>query len=84
MNNKEAEEVRERIRITENPYTTMLLHHEKEKIEIAKVILDIVDKEKRFVISEDCEGDVEELRMQLREVAFALINGEEVKASLLS
>ena len=56
---------------------------DREKIEIAKVILDIVDKEKRFVISEDCEGDVEELRMQLREVAFALINGEEVKASLL-
>ena len=74
----------ERIRITENPYTTMLLYHEKEKIEIANVILDIVDREKRFVVSEDCDKDVEELRMQLREVAFALINGKEVKASMLS
>lgn len=84
MDYKAAEEVRERIRITSNPYTTMLLYHEKEKIEIANVILDIVDREKRFVVSEDCTWDVEELRMQLREVAFALIQGKEVKASMLS
>lgn len=57
---------------------------DRERIEIANVILDIVDREKRFVISEDCDGGVEELRMQLREVAFALINGKEVKASMLS
>ena len=56
---------------------------DRERIEIANVILDIVDREKRFVISEDCDGGVEELRMQLREVAFALINGKEVKASML-
>jgi len=78
-----TEEVRERIRITENPYTTMLLRHDKEKINIANVILDIVDREKRFVISEDCEGGVEELRMQLREVAFALILGKEVSPDML-
>ena len=57
---------------------------DRERIEIANVILDIVDREKRFVVSEDCEWDVEELRMQLREVAFALIQGKEVKASMLS
>jgi hypothetical protein len=78
-----TETVRERIRMTENPYTALLLKHDKEKIEIANVILDIVDREKRFVVSEDCEGDVEELRMQLREVAFALINGKEVSPDML-
>jgi hypothetical protein len=57
---------------------------DRERIEIANVILDIVDREKRFVVSEDCEWDVEELRMQLREVAYALIQGKEVKASMLS
>ena len=81
---KAAEEVQERIRITENPYTTMLLRHHKEKIDIANVILDIVDREKRFVVSEDCEGGVEELRMQLREVAFALIQNKEVSPDMLS
>lgn len=57
---------------------------DRERIEIANVILDIVDREKRFVVSEDCDGGVEELKMQLREVAFALISGKEVKASMLS
>ena len=57
---------------------------DRERIEIANVILDIVDREKRFVVSEDCDGGVEELRMQLREVAFALISGKEVKTSMLS
>jgi len=57
---------------------------DRERIEIANVILDIVDREKRFVVSEDCDGGVEELRMQLREVAFALINGKKVKTSMLS
>ena len=78
-----TETVRERIRMTENPYTALLLKHDKEKIEIANDILDIVDREKRFVVSEDCEGDVEELRMQLREVAFALILGKEVSPDML-
>lgn len=57
---------------------------DRERIEIANVILDIVDREKLFVVHDDCTWDVEELRMQLREVAFALIQGKEVKASMLS
>ena len=57
---------------------------DRERIEIANVILDIVDREKRFVVHDDVTWDVEELRMQLREVAFALIQGKEVKASMLS
>jgi hypothetical protein len=57
---------------------------DRERIEIANVILDIVDREKRFVVSEDCEWDVEELRMQLREVAFALIQNKEVSPDMLS
>ena len=82
-NLRAAEEVRERIRITSNPYTTMLLHHEREKIDIANVILDIVDREKRFVVHDDCTWDMEELRMQLREVAFALIQNKEVRPDML-
>lgn len=76
--------VRERIRNTSNPYTTMLLRHDKEKIDIANVILGIVDDEKLFVVHDDCTWDVEELRMQLREVAFALIQGKEVRPDMLT
>ena len=57
---------------------------DRERIEIANVILGIVDDEKLFVDHDDCTWDVEELRMQLREVAFAIIQGKEVKASMLS
>lgn len=57
---------------------------DRERIEIANVILGIVDDEKLFVVHDDVTWDVEELRMQLREVAFALIQGKEVKASMLS
>ena len=55
-----------------------------ERIEIANVILDIVDREKLFVVHDDCTWDVEELRMQLREVAFALIQGKEVRPDMLT
>ena len=61
----------------------MMTEMDRERIKIANVILDIVDREKRFVVSEDCDGDVEELRMQLREVAFALILGKEVSPDML-
>jgi hypothetical protein len=61
----------------------MMTEMDRERIKIANVILDIVDREKRFVVSEDCEWDVEELRMQLREVAFALILGKEVSPDML-
>ena len=57
---------------------------DRERINIANVILDIVDREKRFVVSSDSQRDVEELRMQLREVAFALIMGREVSPDMLS
>ena len=57
---------------------------DQERINIANVILDIVDREKRFVVSADSEMDVEELRMQLREVAFALLLGQEVIPEMLS
>jgi len=54
--------------------------------EIANVILDIIDREKRLVKPDPEEwgediGTTEELRMQLREVAFALIGGKAVKSS---
>lgn len=52
-----------------------------EKQEIANVILDIIDREKRYVRTDEPTGDTEELRMQLREVAFALIQGKEVRAA---
>jgi len=50
---------------------------------IANVILAIVDDEKRFVRPDpeewaDACGTAEELRMQLREVAFALVAGKEI------
>jgi hypothetical protein len=57
---------------------------DRQRIDLANVILDIVDREKRFVVSEDePTGDVSELRMQLREVAFALISGHEVTPDML-
>jgi hypothetical protein len=56
---------------------------DRERIEIANVILDIVDRGKRFVVNEDCDWDVEELRMQLREVAFALIQNKKVSPDML-
>ena len=84
MDYKAEKEVRERIRITSNPYTTMLLRHEKEKIDIANVILDIVDREKLFTVHDNCTWDVEELRLQLREVAFALIQNKKVSPDMLS
>ena len=58
----------------------------KSSKELANVILAIVDDEKRYVQTEDDDerGTVRELRMQLREVAFALIADKEVKTSDLS
>ena len=53
-------------------------------VAIANVILEIVDGEKRYVVTGDCEGDVEELRMQLREVAFALAQGVELSPDMLT
>jgi hypothetical protein len=50
----------------------------KQRVDIANVILDIIDYEKRFVDPDDVQGDTEEMRMQLREVAFALINNRPV------
>jgi len=50
----------------------------KQRVDIANVILDIIDYEKRFVDPDDVQGDTEEMRMQLREVAFALINNNPV------
>jgi hypothetical protein len=38
---------------------------------------------KRYVTTEENTGDTEELRMQLREVAFALIQGKEVRPDML-
>ena len=62
--------------------------------EIANVILDIIDREKRYVATdylvseglchEDEIGSTEELRMQLREIAFALIQGKKVSPDMLS
>jgi len=62
---------------------------DRQRIDIANVILDIVDREKRYVslaggnAPEDEEGTVAELRMQLREVAFALLVGKEVTPRML-
>lgn len=50
----------------------------QDRIDIGNVILDIVDREKRFVEPDERTHDTEELRMQLREVAFALFNGKNV------
>jgi hypothetical protein len=52
-----------------------------KKKEIANIILDIIDCEKRYVKPAEEMSEVEELRMQLREVAFALITNRVVKAS---
>lgn len=56
---------------------------DRQRIDIANVILDIIDREKRFVVTDDPTWDTEELRMQLREVAFALIQGKEVTPDML-
>lgn len=61
----------------------MSQQRDQDRIEIAGVILDIIDREKRFVVTDNPRGDTEELRMQLREVAFALILGKEVSADML-
>ena len=65
-------------------YTSLM---KQRRYDIANTILDIVDKEKRFVEpvdwDEDEQGTVAELRMQLREVAFALICDKPVDPSLL-
>jgi hypothetical protein len=55
----------------------------QQSTDIANVILDIIDCEKRYVTTEENTGDTEELRMQLREVAFALIQGKEVRPDML-
>lgn len=54
------------------------------KHDLANVLLDIVDCEKRFVRHDEETNDTEELRMQIREVAFALIQGKEVTPEMLS
>jgi hypothetical protein len=56
----------------------------KQRVDIANVILDIIDCEKRFVDIDNDQGDTEELRMQLREVAFALINNKPVTPDQLT
>ena len=48
----------------------------QQRFDIANVLLDIIDYEKRFVA--DGERDAEGLRMQIREVAAALINNKPV------
>lgn len=58
-------------------------NEDRRRIDLANVILDIIDREKRFVVTEESSGDVEELRMQLREVAFSLIQGKEVTPDML-
>ena len=58
---------------------------DRRRIDIANTLLDIIDREKRFVVvdDEDSFSPTEELRMQIREVAFALIQNQPVSPDLL-
>jgi len=66
----------------------MKTNEDRRRIDLANVLLDIVDREKRFVrgseTGDEETGDTEELRMQIREVAFAVLNGREVTPEMLS
>ena len=63
----------------------MKSQEDRRRIDVANTLLDIIDREKRFVVvdDEDSSSPMEELRMQIREVAFALIQNQPVSPDLL-
>jgi hypothetical protein len=63
----------------------MKTSEDRRRIDIANTLLDIIDREKRFVVvdDEDFSSPAEGLKMQIREVAFALIQDQPVSPDLL-